>query len=291
MSADGRVAVISREGASNRRNGIVILDVSRPREGMKILAEYDDQLTGGVHNVFIDGDHVYALSAGQRYDIINIEDPTSPHRVGRFELETTGHAIHDVWVHDGVAYSSNWRDGVIAVDVGGGGAGGSPRNPVMMGSFEFANGWNHAAFPYVSQSTGKRYVFAGDEYFPGGLNPGRTAPPPQAGGWVHVLEWDDWEQPREVARYQVPEAGSHNIWVEDDVMYVAYYDGGLRVVDVSGELMGDLYRQGREMAQFLPADPEGFIANAPFAWGLQLHKGVIFFSDFNSGLWAVRLRE
>ncbi len=30
-------------------------------------------------------------------------------------------------------------------------------------------------------------------------------------------------------------------------------------------------------------------ANAPFAWGPQLHKGTIFFADFNSGLWAIRL--
>ena len=52
ISADGSVAVISREGASNRRNGIVILDVSSPRDGVEIIAEYDDQLTGGVHNLF-----------------------------------------------------------------------------------------------------------------------------------------------------------------------------------------------------------------------------------------------
>ena len=74
-------------------------------------------------------------------------------------------------------------------------------------------------------------------------------------------------------------------------MYVAYYNGGLRVVDVSGELMGDLYRQGREIARFLPDDPQGFSPNAPMVWGPQPYKGLIFFSDWNSGLWAVRLGE
>jgi hypothetical protein len=39
----------------------------------------------------------------------------------------------------------------------------------------------------------------------------------------------------------VPEGGAHNMWVENDVMYVGYYSGGGRVVDVSGELRGDLY--------------------------------------------------
>lgn len=291
VSADGRVAVISREGASNRRNGLVILDVSDPRSGVPVLSRYDDELTGGVHNVFIYEDHVYALSAGQRYDVINIEDPANPHRVGRFELDTPGHSIHDVWVQDGIAYSSNWSDGVVAVDVGGGGRGGSPRDPVELGRYAYPSGWNHAAYPYRSESTGKFYVFAGDEAFPYGLNTGPGSAPTRAAGWIHVIEWDEWDQPREVARYEVPEAGTHNLWIEDDVMYVAYYNGGLRVVDVSGELMGDLYRQGREIARFLPDDPEGFSPNAPMVWGPQPYKGLIFLSDWNSGLWAVRLGE
>lgn len=289
VSADGRIAVISREGASNRRNGLVILDVSDPAAGMKVLSRYDDELTGGVHNVFIDNDHVYALSAGRRYDIINIEDPTNPHRVGRFELDTPGHSIHDVWVHDGIAYSSNWADGVVAVDVGGGGRGGSPRNPVMMASSPDRSGRNHAAFPYRSQSTGKRYTFAGDEAALRGKDPGLTPGLDLMAGFIHVLEWDDWDQPREVARYQVPEAGSHNLWVEDDILYVAFYQGGLRVVDVSGELMGDLYRQGREIANFRAWDPRGHIPNVAMTWGPQPHKGTIFFTDMHSGLWAVRL--
>ena len=74
-------------------------------------------------------------------------------------------------------------------------------------------------------------------------------------------------------------------------MYVAFYNGGLRVVDVSGELMGNLYRQGREIAMFVPGDPAGFIANAPFVWGPQPFKGHIFFTDWNTGLWAVKLVE
>ena len=133
---------------------------------MRVIARYDDQLNGGVHNVFIHEGHVYALSNGRRYDIISIEDPTNPYRVGRFELDTPGHGVHDVWVVDGIAYSSNWHDGVVAVDVGGGGQGGAPNNPVKLGSYAYPSGWNHAAFPYKSQSTGKFYAFAGDEAFP-----------------------------------------------------------------------------------------------------------------------------
>ena len=291
VSEAGDIAVISREGASDRRNGIVVLGVANPREGVPVLAEYTEGLTGGVHNVFISEGHVFALSAGRRYDVISIEDPARPRRVGQFEIDTRGRSIHDVWVSEGIAYSSNWADGVIAVDVGGGGRGGTPERPVELGRYTYPSGWNHAAFPYTSASTGKRYLLAGDEAFPDadfGRGPGGT--PVSAAGWIHVIDWTDWSDPREVARYQVPEAGSHNLWVEDDTLYVGYYNGGLRVVDVSGELLGDLYAQGREIARFRPFDPDGFTANAPFVWGAQPFKGHIFFTDWNSGLWAVRLQ-
>ena len=288
VSEDGKFCVISREGASNRKNGLVILDVSDPQNGVQVIARYDDQLSGGVHNVFIAENHIYALSAGRRYDIINAEDPTNPYRVGRFELDTPGHSIHDVWVEDGIAYSSNWSDGVVAVDVGGGGMGGAPNNPVLLGSTPYPSGWNHAAYPYRSQSTGKFLMIGGDEAFPY-QTIGQENTPSRAAGWIHIFEWEDWDEPKEVARYQVPEAGTHNLWVEDDLLYIAYYNGGLRVVDISGELRGDLYRQGREVAMFLPQDPESFIPNAPMVWGPQPYKGNIFIADHNSGLWAVKL--
>lgn len=286
VSEDGRICVLSREGASNRKNGIVVLDVSNPAEP-KRLSGFDDELTGGVHNVFISKNHVYALSAGRRYDVINIDDPESPMRVGSFQLFEPGASIHDVWVVDGIAYSSNWRYGLQLVDVGNGKAGGSPSNPVHIGSYAYPNGWNHAAFPYWSKSSGKFYVIGGDEAFPYGLH--ITGKPTYPRGWLHFVDFSDMESPREVARYQVPEAGTHNLWVEGDTLYVAYYNGGVRVVDISGELMGDLYRQGREIAWYLPTHEKGVVPNAPMVWGPQPHKGTLFFSDWNSGLWACRL--
>lgn len=306
VSEDGRVGVISREGASNRKNGLVILDISNPRD-VKILSRFDDGLTGGVHNVFIYNKHVYAVNNGQKYDIINIEDPKKPYRVSRFELDTPGHSIHDVWIEDGIAYSSNWQDGLQLVDIGStsdGGpfkryeetgipeikspfyAGGSPSNPVQFASYQYPSGWNHAAFPFHSKSVNKFYVLAGDEAFPYGFD---LSKPVKAAGWIHFVDFTNPANSTEVASYRVPEAGSHNLWVEDDKLYAAFYNGGLRVVDISGELMGDLYRQGREIAWYLPSHPEGVVANAPMVWGPMPFKGNIFFSDFHTGLWAVRL--
>ena len=288
VSEDGAVCVISREGASNRRNGIVILDCSNPRD-IRIHSTFDDELTGGVHNLFIYEDHVYAVNNGTRFDVIDIADPANPHRVGRFELDTPGHAIHDVWIVDGVAYTSNWGDGTVLVDVGGGGKGGSPSNPVEITRFRDVGGATHASFPYRSP-TGRVYVFMGDEIGRPGFDGQDGERTPQfMAGYIHVVDFTDPEHPEEVARYEVPEAGSHNLWIEDDKLYAAFYNGGLRVVDISGELKGNLYRQGREVARYLAYDPDGVVANAPFTWGPQLFKAHLFFAEYFSGLWAVKL--
>ncbi len=306
VSEDGKVCVISREGASNRKNGIVILDVSDPYN-VEILSEYSDDLTGGVHNVFVYQNHVFAVNNGRKFDIINIENPRKPERISVFELKTPGHSIHDVWVVDGIAYSSNWTDGIQMVDVGGlpfiernlpmiqsnpllqVAGKGDLRNPVSISYKEDQTGRNHAAFPFLSQSTGKFFVIGGDEWFPfrdsNAESMGRVSNP--RGGY-HFIDMTDIHNPEEVALYQVPEAGSHNLWVQGDTLYTAYYQGGLRVVDISGELLGDIYKQGREIAFFHGYSAEGFIPNAPNAWGPQPYKGLVYFSDMNSGLYAVR---
>lgn len=281
------ICVISREGASNRRNGLVVLDCSDPHN-VRTLSAFDDDLFGGVHNVFLWNNHVFAINAGQRFDIISLVDPRAPKRVSTFELSTPGHGIHDVWVVDGVAYTSNWADGVVLIDVGGGNMGGSLEHPVQMTSYKYPIGATHSAFPFKSKSTGKFYVMVGDEEFPYGL---QDTEPDEAGGYIHIVDFTDLKNPVEVARYQIPEAGPHNFWVANDTLYVGYYNAGLRVVDISGELKGNLYDQGRELARFQAMDKNGYVPNAPMAWGPQPHKGHVFFTDFNSGLWSVKLPE
>ncbi|MFU8811716.1 MAG: LVIVD repeat-containing protein [Balneolaceae bacterium] len=298
ISEDGTLAVITREGASDRRNGIVILDVTDPAN-VEILSEYTEDMTGGVHNAFIYENHIYAVNNGRKYDIINIDDPRNPYTVSQFELDSPNRSIHDVWIEDGIAYSSNWGDGIVVVDVGstpqanspdGHDIGvGSPSYPVKLGQYAYPSGWNHAAFPFKSESTGDFYVIGGDEAFPSGINVENE--PTIPAGWIHFVKFDGWDNPQEVARYEVPEAGTHNMWVEGDVLYIAYYNAGLRVVDISGELMGNLYDQGREIAHYVTTHHEGYVPNAAMAWGPQPYKGHIFVSDWNSGLWSFRLVE
>ncbi len=298
----GRYAALSREGASNRRNGVVILDMADPAHP-RIASTFDSHgVTGGVHNMFATEDYLFALAGGDKYVIIDVRDPYDPKFVSEYNHPDS--RVHDVWVHDGLAYSSEWRTGVVVVDVGNGKWGGTIENPVFVTSVPYPVGQTHAAFPYFQESTGKFYLFLGDEIGGGrgrawagqGVDNKPYDPVTGAGGvqgrmdgYLHIIDFTDPENPRDVARYEVPEAGTHNTWVEDDVLYQAYYKGGLRVVDVSGELMGNLGHQGREIAVYKPQDPAGFLQNQVSVWGPQPHKGFVFFSDMNSGLWAAKI--
>jgi hypothetical protein len=301
VSPDGRYAVLTREGASDRRNGVVIMDLSNPAHPT-VASEYTEGLTGGVHNTFPTNDYLFALSAGEKYVILDVTDIYAPRYVS--EYRHPNGAVHDLWVKDGIAYSAQWDAGVVVVDVGHGGWGGSIENPVFINNYELPSGRTHEVIPYYQESTGRILVFAGDEIIgrqgyalEGGTDrfpydpevPGSGRPRSTA-GYIHIVDFTDMENPKKIARYHVPDYGTHNSWVEDDVLYQAYYEGGLRVVDISGDdLMGNLYTQGREIAVFKPYDPIGFQSNAPMVWSPQLHKGHIFLSDANSGLWSLKL--
>ena len=306
VSPDGRYGTMTREGASNRRNGVVILDLADPAHP-RVASMYDEGLTGGVHNAFPTNDYLFALSGGDKYVIIDVRDLDNPKFVSEYNHPDS--RVHDVWVHDGMAYSAEWGTGVVVVDVGNGRWGGTIENPVFVTNYPVPSARTHAVFPYASQSADKFYVFIGDEimnrrglanegsHAPGGDYAQRYDAETGAGGsllstqgYIQVIDFTDPENPSMVARYEVAEFGTHNIWVEDDRLYQAYYEGGLRVVDVSGELMGNLYTQGREIAAYRSADPQGYVANSTMVWSAMPHKGHVFFSDTNSGLWSVKLQ-
>jgi len=299
VSPDARWAVLSREGASNRVNGVVFLDLADPAHP-KVSSSFDTELTGGVHNMFATKDHLFAVSGGSKYVIINAEDIYKPAYVSEYRHPNA--RLHDLWVRDGVAYSAQGGVGTVAVDVGNGKWGGALNSPKLINTVPISSG--HEIYPYVQKSTGKTYLFIGDEEMarrgrawegtnyqlsgPGGMPP-KGGIAQTSGGYTHIVDFTDPMNPRKVARYHLEDYGSHDIIVEDDVLYQAYYDGGVRIVDVSGLLLGNLYDQGREIAVFKSYDPEGYTPNAPFVMNAMPWKGHVLFTDFNSGLWAAKL--
>jgi len=274
-----RIGVFTKEGTADRKNGIVLLDLANPAHPT-IISEYSEN--GGVHDVWIYENRVYLTNNGTGdMHIVDITDPKNPRESGRWSSGTPGRILHDLIVEDGIAYLAYWNDGLIILDVGGAGKGGTLDKPVFVSRYAYGpGGHTHHVARY------NNYLFIADE------GP-QFIPRPATGpsGYIHVVDVSDLENPRPVAKYYPPEVGAHNVWVEDGKLYIAYYQGGLRVVDVTGELRGDLYQQDRQVAWYHTQGDVGR-ANRPggaFAWSPQLYKGNVFVSDMRSGMWVIKL--
>jgi hypothetical protein len=308
---DGQYGAFSREGASNRRNGIVIVSFADPAHP-KPIAEYTETVTGGVHSAFVYqqpkfGTDVYLTDdATGSMRVIAIDDPYHPKEIARWQTPRApaGRYLHDIDIYDGLAYLSYWHDGLVILDVGNGMAGGSPTHPAFVSQYTYdlndlyrhvevegGPGFVHGTHTAWRQRDGGRYVFVGDEVF--SFTPIGIAIPDKnrgkANGRLHVIDVSDVRHPREVAWFEPPDGGSHNMWAAGDTLYMGDYQGGLRILDISGELRGDLLAEDREIAHVHTGDAAGFVPNAAMAWGAFYLNGLVWVNDIFSGLWSIRV--
>jgi len=191
------------------------------------------------------------------------------------------YGIHDTFVRDGIAFVSAWNTGMRLYDVGGGGRGGSPANPVLISTIITAtNGVAggaqvHNAWWFHNRVRNeKRYLFVGQE------GPGVVGS--QSSGDLHVVDVSDLANPVEVAFLRIPGAGVHNFWMDEgrEVLFASWYNGGVVAVDVSGTLSGNL--ASRVLTQALPGG-----GNNTYIWGVMLVGNTLFASDMRSGFWAL----
>lgn len=304
---DGKHLVFTREGAADRRNGIVIATLEDPLHPKK-CADFTEGVTGGVHSTFVyrqekHGTHIYLTNDGTgAFHVIDINNPCAPKEVAQWKTPRpdAGRSLHDIDVQDGLAYLSYWNDGLVILDIGNGVKGGSPSNPVLVSQFKYDL---NALYRDVEATAGpgfirgthtawrhKNYVFIADEVFP--ASPVKGAKDASAGrayGRLQVIDVSDMTKPRSVAHYEPEFGGVHNVWVAGDTLYMGAYNGGFRTFDISGELRGDLRAQSREMVHVHTADMDGRTKNAAMTWGVVVRNGLAYVNDMYNGLWIVRM--
>ncbi|HZD84807.1 MAG TPA: hypothetical protein VE052_02750, partial [Gemmatimonadaceae bacterium] len=105
----------------------------------------------------------------------------------------------------------------------------------------------------------------------------------------------NFASPREVAFFHVDGAGTHNFSVDESrgILYAAYYNGGVRAIDITGNLSScadadkaqdgrcDLAKMGRELAH----GPNG--VGPVYIWGVQLLASRVYASDMLNGIWKL----
>ena len=195
------------------------------------------------------------------------------------------YGIHDTFVRGGVAFVFAWNSGVMIYDVGNGIKGGSPTSPQLISTLitnasgiaagaDVHNGW------WFWGPTGeKKYLFIGQEGPAiGGIGVGSC-------GLIHVVDVSDLAHPTEVAYFHkagTDSTGTHNFWVDEtnQILYAAYYNGGVVALDVSGTLSGDL------SSRLIDSLRIGGPGNT-YTWGVQLYNGSLYAVDMLSGLWQL----
>lgn len=298
VSDDGRLLVVATEGG---RGSIVVYDLANPRKPQEIARHSSASTQAGVHTAEVAkvGGKLYAfLSITSRGSVVTVDlsDPRSPREV--WTQQTGSPFTHDVFVRDGILFTAGWNAGTTVWDIGGGGRGGTPESPVRLAEIRTANGKVHNLWWYHDPSGARRYLFVGEE------GPQQTGV--VSSGDVHVVDVGSasWAGAREVAFYTVPGAGTHNFWVDEPsgILYAAYYNGGVRALDVRGDLgacteaqktnlpdnvnggtarLCDLGKMGREAGRALVG------GGAVSVWGVQMVGSTLYASDMLNGLWKI----
>src|SRR5207247_7405384 len=95
---EGKYGVLTREGASTRKNGIVILSFEDPAHP-KPIAEFTETVTGGVHSTYVYKGYVYLTDdATGSMRVIDLRDPYHPRQVARWQVERpeAGSMLHAI---------------------------------------------------------------------------------------------------------------------------------------------------------------------------------------------------
>jgi len=293
VSDDGKLLVVATE---HRPGRIVVFDLAnpgRPREMSRFTSTNTDP---GVHTAKVarvNGKLYGFLSANPgggapaRLVVVDLSDPAAPREVlSRVMGEPF---IHDVFVRDGILFTALWNAGMTIWDIGGGGRGGSPENPVELGNVRTVGGAVHNIW-WLHTGGSKRFAIIGEEQ--AGIIGSTSA------GDIHVVDVSDFTRPREVAFYNVPGAGTHNFSVDEasGTLYAAYYNGGVRALNVAGDLSicdasaraadgrCDLRKAGREVGRALDVPTAG---RNFYIWGVQHVGAHVYASDMLNGLWKL----
>lgn len=264
IRADGQLGAAAHTGSSDALNGVTLFDLTDP-SAPAVISRFTEDLTRGVTSVFLDGDHLYAVVDEAGVRIIDVSDPAAPVAVGEFRADQS--FATEVIVDDGLLYVAHWNAGSIIVDVGNGAAGGSPANPQQVVALSPAGG----QVAGVSLWKERDFVLLSEE---DALTPGP----------IHLMDVSALSNATEVATWASPGHSPGSVVADpvNETLIAAWRAAGVRMLDVTGSLEGELDLQGREVAVSL------YDGDATNAVRVRLAGGLLFVADGSSGLVILR---
>lgn len=297
--------------------GVLIWDVNKPTDPVR-LGHFRTGGTGTHRNYYDGGRYVHLASAAAGYtshiyQVIDIEDPEHPKEVSRWWLpgqwrdggerpEAPPHLrLHGgAYVEGDRAYLPYSSGGLVILDITDIAA------PRLVSRLPFSPPFLpfiavHTAVPLQS----RKLVVVNSEAIQEGCR--------EPANFAGLVDISDEAAPRLISLFPLPEPppgapyrnfcekggrfGPHNqhqpqhqrvLRQRDDLVYLTYFNAGLRIVDISDPLLP------REVGYFIPPDPEERIGLLPKTLVAQSEdvlvdaRGYIYLTDKNHGLYVLR---
>ena len=232
------------------QGGLKVFDVSDPRRPREL--SFFRAAGTGVHRFDFDGRYVYFSPEVEGYlgnivMILDLKDPGRPEEVGRWWLpgqwiaggerptwEGRAHRCHHPLRLGDRLYVSYWHGGFVVLDIS------DLSRPKLVSHLDWSPPYpcpTHTALPIPHEIKGRKFLVVTDEDIAD-----RLAPRP--GGWFWVVDITVETNPIPVATWTVPkdEDFDPNEWfgahqpqeqVYDNRISIAWFAGGLRVIDIS----------------------------------------------------------
>lgn len=296
VSDDGALLGVATEGGGG---SLVLYSLANPAKPV-LVSRFNSTDTGaGVHTAELArvGGKLHAFLSvdppNPRLVVLDLSDAVSPRQLLARPMGQP--YIHDVFVRDSLLFTALWNAGVSIWDIGGS-RGGTPANPILISTVMTATNSRapevaaHNVWWFNDPATGSnRWLFVGQE---GPSSRDFTT----SSGDIHVVDLADLANPRQVAIYSLNDlsAGTHNFSVDEasGVLYAAYYNAGVRAIDVRGDLSActaaqktssglcDLRLAGRELTSSLAA-------GGKYVWGVHHEDNRLYASDMPNGIWKL----
>ncbi len=280
VALDGNLLVFAAGG-----NGIVAYDVSDPRQPAR--RAHQREPVSYCHTVFVHRDLVACSTSSPDephlafYRVVKPADPTAPLEIvaaGSYSEPLTPEEIqneadilvHDVFVHERgsriLAYLAYWERGLHIVDVT------DPARPQVVGrSAPTPTRWTHSVW------VDGDFAYVGEESYH---------------GLVRVFDVADPAAPVEIGQLRSSEGdaiSAHNLQVAGGVLYVSWYQDGLRAFAARGAAAPaeigwfHTWNGADNRANPGPSDAR-FAGN----WDVFVDGDKIYAADMQTGLWVLR---
>jgi hypothetical protein len=197
--------------------GAVVWDVTAPATPA-IVARMGTSIGGdpvNVHTVFVDDGKAYLANTDLGLEIYDIADPAAPVRLGQLPNPAgAGVFLHDLSVQGPRAYLGFWAAGMVIADVS------DPRAPTVIGRFaDYGETSSHSN--WVTGVGGRRIAAHGDEQWGSHLRLVDVT----EGTAGFLAQTGEWKTRDEVS--------AHNVMAFGSTVYLAYYQDGVRVIDIA----------------------------------------------------------